>query len=108
MVADFWRTHEAAIRQLGKDLASRVPERVRLSVAYGGYTHDWDVEPPLTPVMARLDRTDVETLDTLMAAGCASSRADAIRWALARIRERPVYGQLRDRVRELQELRTAL
>jgi hypothetical protein len=81
---------------------------VRLSVAYGGYIHDRDLEPPLTPVMARLDRTDPETLDALIAAGCAPNRADAIRWALARVRERPVYPQLVERVREVRAVRAEL
>lgn len=108
VVTDFHRAHEAVIKQLGKDLAARVPERVRLSVAYGGLTHDWDLEPALTPVMARLDRTDLETLDALIAAGAAPNRADAIRWALARVRERPAYGEIVARVRELQALRTEL
>jgi hypothetical protein len=108
VVQDFHRAHADAIKLLGKDLAARLPERVRLSVAYGGYTHDWDFEPPLTPVMARLDRTDLETLDALIAAGCAPNRADAIRWALARVRERPVYPQLVERVREVQALRAEL
>jgi hypothetical protein len=108
VVQDFQRAHAEAIKLLGRDLAGRVPERVRLSVAYGGYTHDWEFEPPLTPVMARLDRTDLETLDALIAAGCAPNRADAIRWALARVRERPAYQQIVARVRELQALRAEL
>jgi hypothetical protein len=106
---DFWQTHEAVIQQLGRDLRTLVAERVRIGVAYGGYTRGWvTTEPPLTPVMARLDRTDLETLDALIAAGCAPNRADAIRWALARVRERPAYGQIAERVRELQTLRAQL
>ena len=60
----------------------------------------------LTPVMARLGADDLETLDTLIAAGVATSRAEAVRWALARIRERPAYGQLRARTREIEELKS--
>lgn len=111
VVKEFQRAHEATIRQLGKDLAARVPEiaeRVRLGVAYGGYLRAWDLEPALTPVMARLDRVDLETLDALTAAGCAPNRADAIRWALARVRERPAYQQIVAGVRELQRLRAEL
>jgi hypothetical protein len=59
----------------------------------------------LTPVMARLGPADLETLDTLITAGIAPSRAEAIRWALARIRERPAFEQLRNRARELEELK---
>jgi len=57
-------------------------------------------------VMARLGGADLETLDTLIAAGIASSRAEAVRWALARIRERPAYEQLRARVREIENLKS--
>jgi hypothetical protein len=61
--------------------------------------------PGLTAVMARLGQEDLETLDLLISAGIAASRAEAVRWALARIRERPAYEQLRARTREIQELR---
>ena len=62
------------------------------------------VVPPLTPVMARLDRTDLETLDALIAAGCVPNRADAIRWALARVRERPAYKRLVEGATRLQAM----
>jgi hypothetical protein len=52
-----------------------------------------------------LGRSGVETLDTLIMAGIADTRADAIRWALARIRERPAYERLRERIREIDQLR---
>lgn len=61
---------------------------------------------PLTPVMARVGAEDLETLDTLITAGIASSRAEAVRWALARIRERPAYEQLLARTREIQDLKS--
>ncbi len=35
-----------------------------------------------------------------------TTRADAIRWALARIRERPAYERLRERIHEIDQLRT--
>jgi len=109
VVDGFWRAHEATVVQLAKDLKGRIPERIRLSAGYGGYSKGWVVvEPPLTPVMARLDRTDLETLDALIAAGCAPNRADAIRWALARVRERPAYKKLVEGVREIQALRAEL
>jgi hypothetical protein len=60
----------------------------------------------LTPVMARLGPADLETLDTLIAAGFAANRAQAVRWALARIRERPAYAELRERAREIEELKS--
>jgi hypothetical protein len=60
----------------------------------------------MTPVMARLGPEDLETLDTLITAGIAGNRAQALRWALARIRERPAYAKLIERTRELEELKT--
>jgi hypothetical protein len=59
----------------------------------------------LTPVMARLGPVDLWTLDTLITAGIATSRAEALRWVLARIRERPGYAKLGQRTRELDELK---
>jgi hypothetical protein len=49
---------------------------------------------------------DLETLDALITAGIAANRADAVRWTLARIRERPAYAQLRERAREIERLKT--
>jgi hypothetical protein len=62
-------------------------------------------EVQLTPVMARLGPDDLDTVDTLITAGIAGNRADAVRWALARIRERPAYEKLRERAREIEELK---
>ena len=53
-----------------------------------------------------LGRSGLEPLDTLIMAGIAEPRADAIRWALARIRERPAYERLRERIQEIDLLRT--
>ena len=62
-------------------------------------------DAPLVPIMARLGPADLETVDTLIAAGVAGSRAEAVRWALARIRERPAYERLREHARQIQELK---
>ena len=56
--------------------------------------------------MARLSREDVATLDTLIQAGIAGSRAEAVRWTLARIRERPAFEQLRAHTREIETLKS--
>src|SRR2546421_374356 len=61
---------------------------------------------PLVPVMARLGPADLETVDVLITAGIAANRAEAVRWALARIRERPAYARLQERAREIEELKT--
>lgn len=72
----------------------------------GGPLSDLDERArDLTPVMARLGPIDLWTLDMLITAGLAASRAEAIRWALARIRERPAYAKLSQRTRELDELK---
>lgn len=55
--------------------------------------------------MARLGPADLETVDTLITAGIAANLAEAVRWALARIRERPAYTRLRARAREIEELK---
>jgi hypothetical protein len=123
----FHDAHREAIRELRRDL-NRLPEAgpLEFTVAEAGTGeektgdggHRGPVirlgrprgaletgDTPLTPVMARLGPADLETVDTLITAGIAANRADAVRWALARIRERPAYGQLRDRAREIEELK---
>jgi hypothetical protein len=119
--------HHAAFTEL-RDELNKLPVPVMLQFVAGGERGEGDPPGPiiqilgrragadgpgspgetpgaaLTPVMARLGAEDLETLDTLITVGIASSRADAVRWALARIRERPAYDQLRVRTREIEEL----
>ena len=64
-----------------------------------------DAAEDLTPVMTRLGPADLATVDTLITAGIAGSRAEVLRWAVGRIRENPAYAQLQDRVREISELK---
>ena len=64
-----------------------------------------DAAEELTPVMTRLGPADLATVDTLITAGIAGSRAEVLRWAVGRIRENPAYAQLQDRVREISELK---
>jgi hypothetical protein len=59
----------------------------------------------LKPVMILLGSVDLATLDALIAAGIAASRAEAVGWVLARIRERPTYARISERARELDELK---
>jgi hypothetical protein len=59
----------------------------------------------LTPVMAQFGPVDLATLDALITAGIAASRAEGTPWVLARIRERPAYARLSERARELDELK---
>jgi Arc/MetJ-type ribon-helix-helix transcriptional regulator len=46
--------------------------------------------------LTRLGPAGLETLDTLIMAGTAATRAEAVRWSLDRIRERPAYQRLRE------------
>ncbi len=64
-----------------------------------------DAAEELTPVMTRLGPADLATVDTLITAGIAGSRAEVLRWAVGRIRENPAYAQLQSRVREISELK---
>lgn len=59
----------------------------------------------LTSVMTRLGPEDLATVDTLITAGIANSRAEVLRWAIGRIREHPAYAQIQDRVHEISELK---
>jgi hypothetical protein len=113
--------HRQVIRELRRDL-DQLPElrfieiltaekgkgrgpirKMRLDGPRGGPFEG--VEGQLTPVMARLGPEDLETVDALITAGIAGNRAEAVRWALARIRERPAYEKLRERAREIEELK---
>jgi hypothetical protein len=118
----FHQAHRDAIEKFREDLSARLPEARRLEFRTAGADgHGPGIQlnrtgrsaearalagGDLTPVMARLGPADLETLDTLITAGIAPNRAEAVRWTLARIRERPAYGQLRDRAREIEELKT--
>jgi hypothetical protein len=116
----FHSEYRAAFRELRRDL-DKLPVRAVLKFTAGGEQGRGKTlvlqlapdragpgpdGPAQTPVMARLGAEDLETLDTLITVGIASSRADAVRWALARIRERPAYDQLRARTREIEELKS--
>jgi hypothetical protein len=60
----------------------------------------------IVSVMTRLGPADLAVVDTLITAGIASSRAEALRWTVGRIRENPAYEQLQQRVNEINELKT--
>ncbi|HLH83709.1 MAG TPA: hypothetical protein VKV38_10630 [Trebonia sp.] len=119
---EFHDAHRAAIRELRREL-DKLPSTAILEFAIAGEPAEGERrgprlrlagspralagggEGPFTPVMARLGPDDLETLDTLITAGIASSRAEAVRWALARIRERPAYEELRAHTRQIEELK---
>jgi hypothetical protein len=80
-------------------------------LAYRIVRHRKQASPPgeapeeLTPVMARLGPADLATLDTVITAGIANSRAEALRWAVGRIRAHPAYAQLQLQVQQIDELK---
>jgi hypothetical protein len=78
---------------------------LRIGSRGGRATTPEEVSEELTAVMTRLGPADLATVDTLITAGIANSRAEVLRWALGRIRENPVYAQLQQRVHEINELK---
>ena len=116
-VAAFQEANQDAIQQLQRDIPQRWPQASRFKIITGeteGRKRLVTLRTPapdepkddLTPVMVRLGSADLETLDTLITAGFAANRAQAVRWALARIRERPAYAELRERAKEIENLRS--
>ena len=61
--------------------------------------------PGFASVHTRLGPADLATVDAVIHAGIASSRAEVMRWAVGRIRENPAYAQIQQRVREISELK---
>lgn len=55
-------------------------------------------------VRANLGPADLATVDALIAAGIASTRAGVMRWAIGRIRESPAYAQIQEKVSEISDL----
>jgi hypothetical protein len=122
VLEDFHNTHREAIHELRRDLdrireagplefvlsdegageGERRGPRIRLGRPQGALEGEAE---RLIPVMARLAPADLETVDTLITAGIAGNRAEAVRWALARVRERPAYAQLQQKAREIGELK---
>ena len=114
----FQRANRDAIQQLQRDIPQRWPQATRFKLVTsrgeGGNFMLRVLRPPgpdepkddLTPVMVRLGPADLETLDTLITAGFAANRAQAVRWALARIRERPAYAELRQHAEQIENLKS--
>jgi hypothetical protein len=115
----FQRAYGPALKQFRRDLAQRWPEVQNLGFGFedasghsrGGLVMALDdlrqaAESDIIHVMVRLKAPELEIIDTLITAGIANSRAEAIRWALARISERPAYAQLREHTRDIQRLTT--
>jgi hypothetical protein len=91
----------------GEDPIGREGHGPRFSRAAGARLADvaeWE-QGAITPVVAELGPPGLDTLDTLIRAGFAATRPQAIRWALDRIRERPAYQRLRDLQRDTEALK---
>jgi Arc/MetJ-type ribon-helix-helix transcriptional regulator len=114
------RDHETMTRELHPEIAEQLPGAGYLELFWSGdngRTGQRSVRlgaPPddpagserdLTPTDIRLGPADLEMLDALITTGTAASRAEAVGWVLARIRERPAYARLSERARELDQLK---
>jgi hypothetical protein len=110
----------SAMKQFRHELSQRLPEARRTQILLedadghplkGRFMMRFDgedrpAEGDFTPVMARLRPAELDIVDTLISAGIAANRAEAVRWALARISERPAYAQLREHARDIERLKT--
>ncbi len=124
VLEDFEKRHLSALTEVRRDL-NMIHEIGPIEIVAGDEGDTKDLQPrmrmgpraltlegdgigasPLVAVMARLGPADLETVDTLITSGIAANRAEAVRWALARIRERPAYTRLRERAREIEELKS--
>ena len=100
------REHMTRMIEFRRELAEKLPEVSELEVIPDDPDVPYDHKPrmyvggqgwmrsgagggELTAVMARLGPQELETLDALITAGVAANRSESVRWALARIRERP-------------------
>jgi hypothetical protein len=121
----FAGTHQAAIEELPRYLAEKVHEIINVEFAFsdsadtrGGHDgprygfptgqrlsdyQEWE-RGEVTFVHAPMGPAGLETLDTLIMADIAATRAEAIRWAMDRFRDLPVYERLRERVRDARRL----
>jgi hypothetical protein len=96
MIKAFQEAHRPALRQFRLELARRWPQIRHLGVTFeddrgrrsGGMIQDLDDEHGRqgdgrgVPVTVRLEAAELETVDRLITAGVAASRAEALRWAL--------------------------
>jgi hypothetical protein len=64
------------------------------SMFFGMRSDVTDAAPGFASVHIRLGPADLATVDAVIAAGLASSRAEVVRWAIGRIREDPAYAQI--------------
>jgi hypothetical protein len=110
--------HQEAMKRLRHEIARKLPEVRRFEVksdVTGGQQKrflarmdsgkDGPADGEFTPVMVRMRAPELEIVDTLINVGIAPNRAEAVRWALTRISERPAYAQLREHTHEIERLK---
>ena len=110
----FEQANEAAIEQFRGYLAAKLREIMAVDYVFSNDPVTWDGEGPrggmpvaqrlsdigewehgeATFVLVALGPAGLETVDTLIMAGIAATRAEAIRWAVDRVREGPAYQRL--------------
>ena len=110
----FQQANEAAIEQFRGYLAAKLREIMAVEYVFSNNPATWDGDGPrcgmpvaqrlsdisewehgeATFVLAALGPGGLETMDTLIMAGIAATRAEAIRWAVDRVREQPAYRRL--------------
>jgi hypothetical protein len=114
----FERTHSRAITWLHRDgqlpsiawiqLIPDTPDRRAPGAVMWGFPSMFfgvrpdvtDEGPGFATVNARLVPPDLATVDAVISAGIASSRAEVVRWAIGRIRESPAYAQIQQKARD--------
>ena len=125
IILAFERDHQAAIEEFLLELVAKLREIRLVEFTFSNNPVTGETDGPsnrmefgqrladlqawelgeATHVPAHLGPAGLETVDTLIMAGIADDRADAIRLVLPRFREQPEYEQLRERVREIDRLR---
>jgi hypothetical protein len=78
------------------------------SMFFGMRSDVTDAVPGLASVHTRLGAADLATVDALITAGIATSRAEVMRWAIGRVRENPACAQIQARAREISKLKDQL
>jgi hypothetical protein len=123
VIQAFGQAHGQEIRKLHRDhlpgvawvsLIPDTPERRAPgavlwgfpSISLGMRSDVADEAQGFAPVRTNLGPADLATVDALITTGIASTRAEAMRWAIGRIRENPAYAQIQEKAREISELKT--
>jgi hypothetical protein len=73
------------------------------SMFFGMRSDVADAEPGFASVHTRLGPADLATVDAVITAGIASSRAEVMRWAIGRIREDPANARIQQKARDIDE-----